>query len=82
MEITSQDFPTIRVNSWTWEVSVIELVLHLSFSVFVYNYAMEDYGTVNVETILDIMKVMSYAMKQGKVSLLVVTPPCRRERQR
>ena len=46
----------------------------LAFSVFVYNYAMEDYGTVNVETILDIMKVMSYAMKQGKVSLIVVTP--------
>ena len=28
---------------------------------------MEDYGTVKVETILDIMKVMSFAMKQGKV---------------
>ena len=37
------------------------------FKVFVYNYAMEDYGTVKVETILDIMKVMSFAMKQGKV---------------
>jgi len=32
---------------------------------------MEDYGTVKVETILDIMKVMSFAMKQGKVCLLV-----------
>lgn len=28
---------------------------------------MEDYGTVKVETVLDIMKVMSFAMKQGKV---------------
>jgi hypothetical protein len=28
---------------------------------------MEDYGTVKVETILDIMKVMNYAMQQGKV---------------
>ena len=35
--------------------------------VFVYNYAMEDYGTVKIETVLDIMKVMSFAMKQGKV---------------
>lgn len=35
--------------------------------VFVYNYAMEDYGTVKVETILDIMQVMNFAMKQGKV---------------
>ena len=72
MEITSRDSPTIQANSWMWEVSAIELVLHLLFLVFVYNYAMEDYGTVNVETILDIMKVMSYAMKQGKVSLLVM----------
>ncbi len=31
---------------------------------------MEDYGTVKVETILDIMKVMSFAMKQGKVRFL------------
>ncbi len=31
---------------------------------------MEDYGTVKVETILDIMKVMSFCMKQGKVCLL------------
>lgn len=30
---------------------------------------MEDFGTVNVETVLDIMKVMSFAMKQGKVCL-------------
>jgi hypothetical protein len=30
---------------------------------------MEDYGTVKVETVLDIMKVISYAMKQGKVRL-------------
>ncbi|CAF0855375.1 unnamed protein product [Rotaria sp. Silwood1] len=37
--------------------------------IFVYNYAMEDYGTVRVETILDIMKVMSFAMKQGKIAV-------------
>ncbi|CAF3524220.1 unnamed protein product [Rotaria sordida] len=37
--------------------------------IFVYNYAMEDYGTVKVETILDIMKVMSFAMKQGKIAV-------------
>jgi hypothetical protein len=32
---------------------------------------MPDYGTVKVETILDIMKVMSFAMKQGKVCLFI-----------
>lgn len=40
---------------------------YFRFKVFVYNYAMEDFGTVKVETVLDIMKVMSFAMKQGKV---------------
>lgn len=35
--------------------------------VFIYNFAMEDYGTVKTESIVDIMKVMSFAMKQGKV---------------
>lgn len=31
---------------------------------------MEDYGTVKVETVLDIMKVMSFEMKDGKVCLI------------
>jgi len=35
---------------------------------------MPDYGTVKVETILDIMKVMSFAMKQGKVCLFIFSP--------
>ncbi|CAF2870943.1 unnamed protein product [Rotaria sp. Silwood2] len=37
--------------------------------IFIYNYAMEDYGTVKADTILDIMKVMSFAMKQGKIAV-------------
>ncbi|CAM4857572.1 unnamed protein product [Rotaria socialis] len=41
----------------------------MSLGIFIYNYAMEDYGTVKVETILDIMKVMSFAMKQGKIAV-------------
>ncbi|UJR23710.1 hypothetical protein I4U23_026691 [Adineta vaga] len=41
----------------------------MDLGIFVYNYAMEDYGTVKVETILDIMKVMSFAMKQGKIAV-------------
>ena len=41
--------------------------MNFFLEVFIYNYAMEDYGTVKVETVLDIMKVMSFAMKQGKV---------------
>lgn len=34
---------------------------------------MEDYGIVKVETMLDIMKVMSFSMKQGKVCYLLHT---------
>ncbi|CAF3772889.1 unnamed protein product [Rotaria socialis] len=41
----------------------------MSLGIFIYNYAMEDYGTVKVETILDIMKVISFAMKQGKIAV-------------
>ncbi|CAF1073880.1 unnamed protein product [Adineta steineri] len=41
----------------------------MDVGIFVYNYAMEDYGTVKVETVLDIMKVMSFAMKQGKIAV-------------
>jgi len=41
----------------------------MDVGIFVYNYAMEDYGTVKVETILDIMKVMNYSMKQGKIAV-------------
>ena len=69
MEIINQVSLIIRVNLWMLEVrreNVIEEKCS-SLKVFVYNYAMEDYGTVKVETILDIMKVMNYSMKQGKV---------------
>jgi len=49
------------------KIHTLLIFIKLIFQVFVYNYAMEDYGTVKVETVLDIMKVMSFAMKQGKV---------------
>ena len=75
MEIILLVFLMIPVNSWLLEVGLnhpFKRYSHSSFIVFIYNYAMEDYGTVKVETILDIMKVMSFAMEQGKVRRVLI----------
>ena len=74
MEIIHPVFPMIQLNLWMLVVRSIRFVRtsifdFSRFEVFVYNYAMEDFGTVKVETVLDIMKVMSFAMKQGKVRI-------------
>lgn len=38
-------------------------------SVFFYNFAWKDYGTLPKWTILDIVKVMSFSLRQGKIAV-------------
>ena len=40
-----------------------------SVAVFFYNFGWDDYGVRSLPSILDMVKVMSFALQQGKVSL-------------
>jgi protein tyrosine phosphatase domain-containing protein 1 len=62
------EFMNVGSKQGTTTIDMCSMTLFRVDAVFVYNYAMEDYGTVQVKTILNIMKVMSFAMKQGKVN--------------
>ena len=37
--------------------------------VYFYNYGWNDYGVASLTTILDIVKVMSFAVQEGKVAV-------------
>jgi len=39
------------------------------FSVFFYNFGWKDYGVTSMDTILDMVKVMSFALEEGKVAV-------------
>ncbi|CAF0767368.1 unnamed protein product [Didymodactylos carnosus] len=41
----------------------------MEVNISIYNFAMEDYGTVKTATILDIMSVMSFAITEGKIAV-------------
>lgn len=49
-------------------VGPINLVLVLS-TVFYYNYAWKDYGEVKVAWLLDMVKIMSHALSEGKLAV-------------
>ena len=53
--------------------SFFQLMLFLifvgSFSVFYYNFPWQDYGVAPMSTLLDIVKVMQFAMSKGKVAV-------------
>lgn len=49
-------------------VSSPSLVLVLS-AVFYYNYAWKDYGEVKVAWLLDMVKIMSHALSEGKLAV-------------
>lgn len=40
-----------------------------SFKVYYYNFAIPDFGMTNVYSLLDIIKVMWFALKQGKIAV-------------
>ena len=53
-------------------VSVIPDVLLLSLrfaSVYFYNFGWKDYGVASLTTILDMVKVMSFAIQEGKMAV-------------
>lgn len=40
-----------------------------SISVYFYNFGWSDYGVANLTTILDMVKVMAFALQEGKVAI-------------
>lgn len=42
---------------------------HVNLSVYFYNFGWCDYGVANLTTVLDIMKVMAFALQEGKVAV-------------
>lgn len=40
-----------------------------SFTVYFYNFGWKDYGVASLTTILDMVKVMSFALQEGKVAI-------------
>lgn len=43
--------------------------MHVAISVYFYNYGWRDYGVANLTTILDMVKVMAFAVQEGKVAV-------------
>ena len=42
---------------------------HFSISVFFYNYGWVDYGVPTLESVLDMVKVVDFAVREGKVAV-------------
>lgn len=49
-------------------VSSYEICI-LLFPVYFYNFGWKDYGVASLTTILDMVKVMSFAMQEGKMAV-------------
>lgn len=41
----------------------------LTVSVYFYNFGWSDYGVANLTTVLDMVKVMAFALQEGKVAV-------------
>lgn len=39
------------------------------FSVYFYNFGWNDYGVANLTTVLDMVKVMAFALQEGKIAV-------------
>ncbi|XP_055127849.1 protein tyrosine phosphatase domain-containing protein 1 isoform X9 [Symphalangus syndactylus] len=56
-------WPAHPLSSWRSTTSLI------SSSVYFYNFGWKDYGVVSLTTILDMVKVMTFALQEGKVAI-------------
>lgn len=50
-------------------ITNISLWLTVCFSVYYYNFGWKDYGVASLTTILDMVKVMSFAVQEGKMAV-------------
>lgn len=41
----------------------------VTISVYFYNYGWADYGVANLTTVLDMVKVMAFALQEGKIAV-------------
>lgn len=42
---------------------------HVAISVYFYNFGWSDYGVANLTTVLDMVKVMAFALQEGKIAV-------------
>lgn len=42
---------------------------YLIISVYFYNFGWSDYGVANLTTVLDMVKVMAFALQEGKIAV-------------
>jgi len=47
----------------------LSLLLALCVSVYYYNFGWKDYGVASLTTILDMVKVMSFAVQEGNMAV-------------
>lgn len=52
-----------------WTVGPNGKLNHVMLSVFFYNYGWSDYGVANLTRMLDMVKVMAFALQEGKVAV-------------
>lgn len=67
MENNSMFFQTIFPKYFECRSIRTENILDLS--VYFYNFGWCDYGVANLATVLDIVKVMAFAVQEGKVAV-------------
>lgn len=46
-----------------------KITVSLFISVYFYNFGWKDYGVASLTTILDMVKVMSFALQEGRVAV-------------
>ena len=60
----------ITQTSVVYALSDGSMILFLWFSsVYFYNFGWKDYGVASLTTILDMVKVMSFAIQEGKMAV-------------
>lgn len=57
-------------NSWFSSVEFSKFnQKHFAISVYFYNFGWSDYGVASLSTVLDMVKVMAFALQEGKIAI-------------
>lgn len=48
---------------------VMSVSKYFTISVYFYNFGWSDYGVANLTTVLDMVKVMAFALQEGKIAV-------------
>jgi protein tyrosine phosphatase len=63
LSLTFKELTHFRTSSITY------VIWHCLFSVYFYNFGWKDYGEATLTSLLDMVKVMAFALTEGKVAV-------------